>query len=443
VGGIDGQYVGPGADQLRCALQEVAGGSDSSANAQTALGIFAGVGVFELFLDVLDGDEALELVLVVDDQQLFDAVLVQDQFGFFKRGADRDGDQVGLGHHVADGDVGAGLEAQIAVGEDADQALAAGDGYAGDLVAAHDFECRLDGLIGLDGDGIDDHAAFGALDLVDFAGLVGDRQIAVHDADSTLLGHGDGHARLGDRVHGGRDQRGIQGNVLGELGLRAHLGRAPRPSEQARAAHRQRSKLRVTDGQHKVLMLLGAPRLQGEPFASGRQELLVIVAEWSSVYLEKNASGRAAMILQVEAGSVESEAVPERFAKGELDLNQLSWLTHEDCATFSRDFGTLLDVEELGPDGEYVLEASSPGLDRKLNALEDFERFKGSLVKIQTFEPIANNRHWHGRLTLVGQDGLTLDLTATKQNSKARKTGASTVEIGLSNIEKAQLVPEF
>jgi len=161
------------------------------------------------------------------------------------------------------------------------------------------------------------------------------------------------------------------------------------------------------------------------------------------VYLEKNASGRAAMILQVEAGSVESEAVPERFAKGELDLNQLSWLTHEDCATFSRDFGTLLDVEELGPDGEYVLEASSPGLDRKLNALEDFERFKGSLVKIQTFEPIANNRHWHGRLTLVGQDGLTLDLTATKQNSKARKTGASTVEIGLSNIEKAQLVPEF
>jgi ribosome maturation factor RimP len=161
------------------------------------------------------------------------------------------------------------------------------------------------------------------------------------------------------------------------------------------------------------------------------------------VYLEKNAAGRAEMIAQMAAGSVEAEAVPERFAKGELDLNQLSWLTHEDCATFSRDFGTLLDVEELGPDGEYVLEASSPGLDRKLTARVDFERFKGSLVKIQTFEPIVNNRHWHGRLTEVGQDVLTLDLTAAKQNSKARKTGVSTVEIGLSNIDKAQLVPEF
>ncbi|WP_263356846.1 ribosome maturation factor RimP [Acidicapsa ligni] len=161
------------------------------------------------------------------------------------------------------------------------------------------------------------------------------------------------------------------------------------------------------------------------------------------VYLEKNAAGRAEMVAQVVAGSIEAEAVPERFAKGELDLNQLSWLTHEDCASFSRDFGTLLDVEDLGPDGEYTLEASSPGLDRKLTARVDFERFKGSLVKIQTFEPIANNRHWQGRLTACGQDALTLDLTAAKQNSKARKTGVSTVEIGLSNIEKAQLVPEF
>jgi ribosome maturation factor RimP len=63
-------------------------------------------------------------------------------------------------------------------------------------------------------------------------------------------------------------------------------------------------------------------------------------------------------------------------------------------------------------------------------------------VKIQTFEPIRNNRHWQGRLA-TGADSVTLDLNAVKQNSKARKTGVNAVEIALSNIEKAQLVPEI
>ena len=83
--------------------------------------VLAGIGVLQLLLDVLDGDQALQLVVVVDDQQLFDAVLVQDELGLFERGADGDGDEVFLGHHVADGNVGARLEAQVAVGEDADE----------------------------------------------------------------------------------------------------------------------------------------------------------------------------------------------------------------------------------------------------------------------------------------------------------------------------------
>ena len=174
------------------------------------------------------------------------------------------------------------------------------------------------------------------------------------------------------------------------------------------------------------------------------------------IYLEKNAVGRAeqakraAAQLRAQAeipdGAADFDAalvVPERFASGELNPEHLSWLTHEDCAEFSRDFGTLLDVEDLIPDGEYVLEASSPGLDRKLSRREDYERFQGSLVKLQTLEPIAGNRQWQGRLMAVGAESLTLDLTAAKQNSKTRKTGASTVEIAFGNIEKAHLVPEF
>jgi ribosome maturation factor RimP len=160
------------------------------------------------------------------------------------------------------------------------------------------------------------------------------------------------------------------------------------------------------------------------------------------IYLEKDAAGRAKLKAAIAAGDGNLD-LPESLIEGTLSPDQLSGITHEDCAEFSRDFGVLLDVEDLIPDAEYTLEASSPGLDRKLSKQEDFERFSGSLVKIQTFEPIRNNRHWQGRLTAGAPGIITLDLNAVKQNSKTRKTGVNTVEIALSNIEKAQLVPEI
>jgi ribosome maturation factor RimP len=179
------------------------------------------------------------------------------------------------------------------------------------------------------------------------------------------------------------------------------------------------------------------------------------------VFLEKNAEGRerlkaAILASMAAAGAQDGEAeladeghetLPERLLKdakaGTLSANQLSGITHGDCVAFSQDFGVLLDVEELIPDAEYTLEASSPGLDRKLSKAAEFERFVGSLVKVQSFEAIRNNRHWQGRLTAVAGQAITLDLNAVKQNSKSRKAGVSTVEIALGNIEKAQLVPEI
>src|ERR1700688_4796007 len=113
------------------------------------------------------------------------------------------------------------------------------------------------------------------------------------------------------------------------------------------------------------------------------------------VYLEKNAEGRAQLKAAIEGGA---EGLPERLVEGSLSVEQLSGVTHEDCTAFSRDFSVLLDVEDLVPGAEYTLEASSPGLDRKLSKLEDFQRFSGLLVKVQTFEPIRNNRHWQGRI---------------------------------------------
>ena len=171
------------------------------------------------------------------------------------------------------------------------------------------------------------------------------------------------------------------------------------------------------------------------------------------VYLEKNAEERARLKALIAAGEGSAD-LPQRLVEevqaGTLSLDRLEHLagvTHEDCAAFSRDFGVLLDVEDLVPGTAYTLEASSPGLDRKLTRPADFQRFLGSLVKVQTFEPVLNNRHWQGRLTAVAGAGademITIDLAAVKQNSKSRKAGVSTVEIALDNIEKAQLVPEI
>jgi ribosome maturation factor RimP len=158
------------------------------------------------------------------------------------------------------------------------------------------------------------------------------------------------------------------------------------------------------------------------------------------VFLEKNAAGRAQLKAEIAAGV---EGLPERLVEGKLSVEQLSGVTHEDCTEFSRDFGVLLDVEELVPGEEYTLEASSPGLDRKLTKPEDFHRFAGCLVKVQTFEAIRNNRHWRGRLLAGSGVNIALDLAAVHQNSKSRKAGVDTVEIALTNVEKAELIPEI
>ncbi len=163
------------------------------------------------------------------------------------------------------------------------------------------------------------------------------------------------------------------------------------------------------------------------------------------VTLEKNAEGRAQLKAAAEA---HAEGLPEKLLEGALTVEQLSGVTHEDCAAFSRDFGVLLDVEDLVPGEAYTLEASSPGLDRKLSRPEEFERFVGCLVKVRTFELVRNNRHWQGRLVAGARSPsetgtITIDLAAMKQNSKSRKAGVETVEIALGNIEKANLVPEI
>jgi ribosome maturation factor RimP len=164
------------------------------------------------------------------------------------------------------------------------------------------------------------------------------------------------------------------------------------------------------------------------------------------VFVEKDAAERKRLAERVAAGEVEDlpSGVP---------VELLSGVTHEDCAVFATDFGTLLDVEDVIPGAEYTLEVSSPGLERKLSRAEEFERFAGSLVKVKTFTPVNNNRMWTGRLTGFADGLLKIDLAAVKQkgkktgNKKTGKreqgTGNSVIEIPLANVEKANLVVEI
>lgn len=83
-------------------------------------------------------------------------------------------------------------------------------------------------------------------------------------------------------------------------------------------------------------------------------------------------------------------------------------VTIEDCAGVSRQLSDLLDAEDL-IHLEYTLEVSSPGLERELYSLKDFERFAGSLAKVKTLTPINGQRHFRGRITRVAGEIVFFD----------------------------------
>ncbi|HET7440129.1 MAG TPA: ribosome maturation factor RimP [Terriglobales bacterium] len=122
---------------------------------------------------------------------------------------------------------------------------------------------------------------------------------------------------------------------------------------------------------------------------------------------------------------------------------QLGGVTHEDCANLSREVSTILDVEDAVPGGAYVLEVSSPGLDRKLLRPSDYERFRGSRVKLTTRQPINGNRYFEGRLEQFQQGRLTLDLSGARKKKRPAPAADQKVEIDFANVEKANLVPEI
>src|SRR5689334_15687237 len=126
-----------------------------------------------------------------------------------------------------------------------------------------------------------------------------------------------------------------------------------------------------------------------------------------------------------------------------ITIDKPSGVTHEDCANVSREVSTILDVEDAVPGGAYVLEVSSPGLDRKLFRPADFQRFQGSRVKLTTRVPVNGNRHFEGRLEHFEAGRLTLDLTEARRKHRPAEGAPQKLELELANVEKANLVPEL
>jgi ribosome maturation factor RimP len=115
---------------------------------------------------------------------------------------------------------------------------------------------------------------------------------------------------------------------------------------------------------------------------------------------------------------------PDPFAK----------ISHADCERVSQQLSVILDVEELVPGPGYILEISSPGMDRALKRAGDFERFSGRLAKITTSEPVAEAKFFEGRLQGFADGKVRMQLKGKE---------ARVVEIPLEIIRKANLVIEF
>lgn len=103
-----------------------------------------------------------------------------------------------------------------------------------------------------------------------------------------------------------------------------------------------------------------------------------------------------------------------------------------DCQTVSNGTEAILDAEDLIPGGEYTLEVSSPGVERKLTRPRDFEKSVGKKVKVVLTESIANQSTWIGQLQSFADNILMVEAADGKS-----------AQIPLDKVKKANLKFEW
>jgi len=101
----------------------------------------------------------------------------------------------------------------------------------------------------------------------------------------------------------------------------------------------------------------------------------------------------------------------------------------DDCEAVSRAISALLDVEDPLP-GNYSLEVSSPGLDRKLTKSEHFQRFMGDIVKVKMRVPVEGRRRFRGKLLSTDENDIVVEVDGEAHS------------LPLAAIDTARLVPD-
>jgi ribosome maturation factor RimP len=120
-------------------------------------------------------------------------------------------------------------------------------------------------------------------------------------------------------------------------------------------------------------------------------------------------------------------AGPEGHPIVRLFIDKPGGVAHDDCSKVSHQVSTVLDIEDF-IHSAYVLEVSSPGLERGLYKRADYERFAGSQAKIKARSPINGQRNFRGRILGVADDNV---IVADQTSGR--------VEIPLEGIVKANL----
>jgi ribosome maturation factor RimP len=107
-------------------------------------------------------------------------------------------------------------------------------------------------------------------------------------------------------------------------------------------------------------------------------------------------------------------------------------VTHSDCENISEKVSVILDQEDVIAGGEYTLEVSSPGVERKLKTSKDFERFVGKRIRVLLRQPVENRRQWEGTLEAFQANIIRLEASPGK-----------TVEFPFLQVERANLKFEW
>lgn len=151
----------------------------------------------------------------------------------------------------------------------------------------------------------------------------------------------------------------------------------------------------------------------------------------------REAAERVARSEGLEVFDVEWKIGKQRFLRVYLDRlpgpenPEGLGVSHNDCQRVSEQLSVILDVEDLVPGPGYILEVSSPGLDRKLIKPGDYERFVGRRAKIWLKEPVDDQKFLEARLAGYADGVVTL---AVKDRE---------ITVPYSAIQKANLVVEF